>query len=175
MSETFDFGDGNGPVPAHRHQNPDGSTGGWVAETVDISKTFATDTLAYIGPDALVYGRARIFGDVKIRGTSRISGGAVTHSAVVEKTEDARWGAGWSAFRVLREDAAQQLTEAVFLWVFGAVLGTTGFGLTLSVPQCFHLSSWPELPRKLLDLGLISAPEYLVFSMEQPAHELEKY
>lgn len=163
MSETFDFGDGNGPVPAHRHQNPDGSIGGWVAETVDISKTFATDTLAYIGPDALVYGRARIFGNVQIRGTSRIT---VTHGAVVEKTEDARWGAGWSAFRVLQEDDAKQLTEAVCLWTFGEVLGTTGFGLTLLMPRHFYLSSWSELPRKLLDLGLISAPEYLVFSME---------
>ena len=32
-TNTFDFQDGNGPVPAHRHINPDGTTGGWVADT----------------------------------------------------------------------------------------------------------------------------------------------
>ena len=25
MTETYDFEDGKGPVPAHRHNNPDGS------------------------------------------------------------------------------------------------------------------------------------------------------
>lgn len=29
---TFDFEDGRGPVPAHRHRNPDGSVGGWVSD-----------------------------------------------------------------------------------------------------------------------------------------------
>lgn len=28
---NHDFNDGNGPVPAHRHKNPDGTEGGWVA------------------------------------------------------------------------------------------------------------------------------------------------
>ena len=32
MSETYDFDDGNGPVPAHRHSNG----GGWVAETAKV-------------------------------------------------------------------------------------------------------------------------------------------
>ena len=32
---TFDFG--FGPVPAHRHRNPDGSEGGWVADTAQVS------------------------------------------------------------------------------------------------------------------------------------------
>lgn len=31
----FDFGDG--PVPAHRHRNPDGSEGGWVADTAHVA------------------------------------------------------------------------------------------------------------------------------------------
>ena len=30
---TFDFEDGNGPVPAHRHSNG----GGWVADTAQVS------------------------------------------------------------------------------------------------------------------------------------------
>ena len=37
MSETtFDFIDGKGHVPAHRHTNPDGSTGGWVADSAQV-------------------------------------------------------------------------------------------------------------------------------------------
>ena len=34
---THDFQDGKGPVPAHQHTNPDGSTGGIVADTAQIS------------------------------------------------------------------------------------------------------------------------------------------
>ena len=41
---TFDFGDG--PVRAHRHKNPDGSIGGWVANTATVADT------AYIGENA---------------------------------------------------------------------------------------------------------------------------
>jgi hypothetical protein len=37
--ETFDFGDGLGSVPATRHKNPDGSLGGWVAATAQVSGT----------------------------------------------------------------------------------------------------------------------------------------
>ena len=46
MSE-YDFG--NGLVSAHRHVNPDGSEGGWVADTAFVAKS------AFIGPDAKVY------------------------------------------------------------------------------------------------------------------------
>ena len=45
---TYDFGDGNGPVPAHQHPNG----GGWVANTAWVQDT------AYVGSDATVYGRA---------------------------------------------------------------------------------------------------------------------
>lgn len=34
---TFDFRDGRGPVPAHRHTNPDGGEGGWVSDTAKVS------------------------------------------------------------------------------------------------------------------------------------------
>jgi len=51
--QTFDFG--SGPVPAHRHKNPDGTVGGWVADTATVAPT------AFIGLDALVYGNARVF------------------------------------------------------------------------------------------------------------------
>ena len=54
MSETtYDFNDGNGPVPAHRHSNG----GGWVADTATVADT------AYLGPTAHVYGNARVYGD----------------------------------------------------------------------------------------------------------------
>ena len=34
MTNTFDFKDGNGPVPAHQHPNG----GGWVADTAKVDK-----------------------------------------------------------------------------------------------------------------------------------------
>ena len=37
MSTTYDFG--SGPVPAHRHLNPDGKLGGWVADTATVAPT----------------------------------------------------------------------------------------------------------------------------------------
>ena len=50
--QTHDFG--RGPVPAHRHRNPDGTTGGWVAATARVADT------AHIGPQAKVYGTAQV-------------------------------------------------------------------------------------------------------------------
>jgi len=50
---TFDFNDGKGPVPAHRHKNPDGSEGGWVADSVFVSKN------AWVSGGAMVYGRSK--------------------------------------------------------------------------------------------------------------------
>ena len=62
--QTFDFG--YGPVPAHRHRNPDGSEGGWVAETARVAET------VYVGKDARIWGNARIFDNVRISGNVRI-------------------------------------------------------------------------------------------------------
>jgi len=44
----FDFG--NGMVDAHRYPNG----GGWVANTAQVAET------AYVGPDAEVFGNARV-------------------------------------------------------------------------------------------------------------------
>ena len=44
--QTHDFGDGNGPVPAHQHLN-----GVAAANTAQVDKT------AFVGPDAKVYGK----------------------------------------------------------------------------------------------------------------------
>lgn len=79
---THDFNDGKGAVPAHRHNNPDGTTGGWIAETAYVAPT------AYVGKDACVYGlagvydsavimnRACVFGQAKIFQKARIAGSA---------------------------------------------------------------------------------------------------
>src|SRR6185436_13203608 len=49
----YDFGDG--PVPARQHRNPDGSLGGWVAETAHV------DDSVFVGANATVSGNARVF------------------------------------------------------------------------------------------------------------------
>ncbi|MBI2071133.1 MAG: hypothetical protein HYT79_11095 [Elusimicrobia bacterium] len=61
---TFDFGDGQGPIPAHRHPNGDG----WVADTASV----ALD--AYLDQNTRVFGAARIRGAANIEGHARISG-----------------------------------------------------------------------------------------------------
>jgi hypothetical protein len=69
MTEYFDFRDGNGDVPAHRHPNG----GGWVANTAYVALT------AYVGPDAKVFNYAQVFDDSKVfdyaqvRDNSRVS------------------------------------------------------------------------------------------------------
>ncbi len=68
----FDFG--SGPVPAHRHRNPDGTEGGWVAETALVDPT------AYISPDSLVWGDALIPENTRLCGACRVS------TAIIVKT-----------------------------------------------------------------------------------------
>ena len=53
---TFDFNDGNGPVPAHKHPNG----GGWVADTARVDET------AFVGRDAMVYGDAMVLSLIHI-------------------------------------------------------------------------------------------------------------
>ena len=60
--QTHNFGDGNGPVPAHRHIKGNG----WVADTANVHNS------AYIGPDARVSGNARISGDARVYGNARV-------------------------------------------------------------------------------------------------------
>lgn len=59
----FDFEDGRGPVPAHKH--PHG--GGWVADTAEVENS------VYVGPCARVYGHTHIYNNVRIEGFSAIS------------------------------------------------------------------------------------------------------
>lgn len=67
MTTTFDFGDGNGPVPVHRHVNPGGSLGGWVADTAMVG------TKAWVEPDARVFGEARVFENALVGGSAQVS------------------------------------------------------------------------------------------------------
>ncbi len=67
MTNThFDFGDGNGPVPAHRHPNG----GGWVADTAKVYET------SYVGPDAQVYDDATVSGNARVYDNARVYGNA---------------------------------------------------------------------------------------------------
>lgn len=65
-SNKFDFQDKRnpGPVPAHRHINPNGSIGGWVADT------------AYVAPTVRVSLNARIFGYARVCDNAQILGSA---------------------------------------------------------------------------------------------------
>lgn len=75
MSETYDFNNGKGPVPAHRHSNGEG----WVADTAKV------DASAYVGPFALVFGNAQVcsgacvFGKVEVYGDAKICGDAMVY------------------------------------------------------------------------------------------------
>ena len=66
----FDFEDGKGHVPAHRHKNSDGNEGGWVANTAFVSST------AYINKDAQVYDSARVFGNARVGDSAWVFGNA---------------------------------------------------------------------------------------------------
>ena len=62
----YDFGDGNGAVPARRHQKG----GGLVANTASVAET------AYVGPDALIFGNAQVREGASVYGNARIYGNA---------------------------------------------------------------------------------------------------
>jgi carbonic anhydrase/acetyltransferase-like protein (isoleucine patch superfamily) len=77
----FDFG--SGPVPARQHRNPDGSLGGWVADTAHVADT------AFVGVNATVSGNARVFGvvfiadEAAVRGNARVDDDAVIKDRAV--------------------------------------------------------------------------------------------
>ena len=66
MTTTFDFGDGNGPIPAHIHANG----GGWVADTAQVAES------AYVGKLARVFGKARVYGEARVSGKAWVYGEA---------------------------------------------------------------------------------------------------
>ena len=68
--QTFDFG--AGPVPAHRHRNPDGTEGGWVANTATVPPTVRIGYYAQIGCNARIRNGARIGDYAQIGDYARI-------------------------------------------------------------------------------------------------------
>lgn len=70
---TFDFQDGNGPVPASMHPNG----GGWVAHSANASSD------AYIGPDAAVGGEASLWPMAEVTDHARVHGKTVLHPRAV--------------------------------------------------------------------------------------------
>ena len=59
---SFDFHDGRGSVPAHKH--PNGL--GWVADTAQVENT------VHVGPEARVCGWARVTGEVRLCDYSQV-------------------------------------------------------------------------------------------------------
>ena len=70
--ETYDFQDGNGPVPAHKHPNG----GGWVANTAQVDDTAFVGEDAKVYDDAWVSGKAKVFGNAEVYGNAMVFGNA---------------------------------------------------------------------------------------------------
>ena len=69
----FDFGDGNGLVPAHQHVNG----GGWVAETATAEHT------AWVGEESRVYGKASLLDTAELCSKSELCGSAIVYGKAV--------------------------------------------------------------------------------------------
>ena len=72
-TKTYDFQDGNGPVPAQQHPNG----GGWVADTATVEKTACrTKCQSFWQRKILgqrpVHGNARVYGEAKVHGNARV-------------------------------------------------------------------------------------------------------
>lgn len=91
-----DFKDGNGRVPAHKHDNG----GGWVADTAIV------DPGVYVGARCEIYDRAQVRNEVRLEGRSKISGVArVRDSVVLHGTAHIFGGARVSGRTILRDQA----------------------------------------------------------------------
>lgn len=66
---TFVSRDGEG-VAARRHQNPDGTLGGWVAVTATVPKNAHVAPGAIVGPGEIVPEGASVKARTPMRGTS---------------------------------------------------------------------------------------------------------
>lgn len=71
----FDFG--YGPTKAHRHRNPDGSLGGWVAESAYVAPT------VNMSPDARVYGKATVWDNAHIMDHAVVRGSALIYGDAI--------------------------------------------------------------------------------------------
>jgi len=71
--DVFDFKDGCGCVPAHRH----GNGGGWVADTAHV------DDMVYVGFDASVSGISCVQGYVRIMDSASVAGRSTVRGRVL--------------------------------------------------------------------------------------------
>lgn len=78
MTTTYDFG--RGPVPAHRHTNPDGSVGGWVADSAEVHQT------AWIHETATVAEWCSLGAGCSLGAWCRIGAGCILGSAEFLRT-----------------------------------------------------------------------------------------
>jgi CheY-like chemotaxis protein len=80
--QQFDFG--AGLTPARRHVNPDGSLGGWVAETAHVEEGCTVAEKARVFDNARVFGGSLILGKATVYDYARVrDGGIVTGDASV--------------------------------------------------------------------------------------------
>jgi len=68
VSGEFMFTIEQGRVPAHRHLNPDGQMGGWVADTAHV------DLFSFVHETALVYDNAKVLGTSIIARGAKVCG-----------------------------------------------------------------------------------------------------
>jgi len=74
VAGEFMFTIAQGRVPAHRHLNPDGQMGGWVADTAYV------DLLSFVHETALVYDNAQVLGRSVIHKNVKICGNVVVEN-----------------------------------------------------------------------------------------------
>ena len=111
---TFDFGDGLGPVPAHQHKNPDGSLGGWVAETAWVGKT------AYVEENARIFGQAVIYGQVQISNNVHINKKmCINHTTKIESQNDIIYGEMKWGDKLLSYTIYQDVENVIWIWFGG--------------------------------------------------------
>jgi carbonic anhydrase/acetyltransferase-like protein (isoleucine patch superfamily) len=95
----FDFG--AGPIPSHQHINPDGSLGGWVADTATVSATVFVEGKARVYGNARVSGKAWVSGDAQVYGNAQVFENALVSgkawvSGKARVSEEARvYGNAW--------------------------------------------------------------------------------
>jgi UDP-3-O-[3-hydroxymyristoyl] glucosamine N-acyltransferase len=103
----FYFHGVNGAVPANRHKNPDGSLGGWVADTAFVCSG------VHVGLDVMVFERAKVFDSVVLSGKTKVFGQAEVSGNV--KISDEAWVFDQAV-------VTDQVDLSGEVWVFGHAL-----------------------------------------------------
>lgn len=70
---------GSGLVPAHRHVNPDGSIGGWVADSAFVAPTAYVGSHTKIFENAQILDNARVTDYAQVYGNATVAGNAEVH------------------------------------------------------------------------------------------------